>query len=95
MFLVETILDDIKKGQILQYVLKGLIPPGIMCVQKSYIKDDFSILIRVILVDGSGIYGMLDAIDNLYLLSAWEWLELVGIGFLAQEYGIEPVEIAE
>lgn len=88
-------LDDTKKAIILKMTLRGVIHPAIAAVQKSYIKSDFSLLIRIILLDGSGIYGLLDANDDIYLLSPWEWLEAVGIDVLANEYGIKEVHAIE
>ncbi len=90
-----SMLDDNKKALVLKLTLKGIIHPIVAAVQKSYIKADFSILIRIILVDGSGIYGMVDANNDIWLLSPFEWLEKVGIEHIANEYGIETVEAIE
>lgn len=88
-------LDDNKKALVLKLTLKGIIYPIVAAVQKSYIKSDFSILIRIILIDGSGIYGMVNANNDIWLLSPFEWLEKVGIEHIADEYGIETVEAIE
>jgi hypothetical protein len=85
-------LDDNKKALVLKLTLKGIIHPIVAAVQKSYIKSDFSILIRIILIDGSGVYGLVDANNDIWLLSPFEWLEKVGIEHIANEYGIETVE---
>jgi len=90
-----SMLDDSKKALILKLTLRGIIHPIVAAVQKSYIKADFSILIRIILVDGSGVYGLVDANNDIYLLSPFEWLEKVGVEHLANEYGIEKVEAIE
>ena len=88
-------LTDYQKGQLLKLTLKGIVHPIVAAVQKSYIKSDFSILIRIVLIDGTGVYGMVDANNDIWMLSAFEWLEAVGIDVLANEYGIKEVHAIE
>jgi hypothetical protein len=80
--------------KILQYVLKGLIPPGI-AYYNCAMREDFSCLIHIVTVSGEGVYGLLDAYDRLFLLDWNEWYEEGGLRTFAQARKIEPVEIAE
>ena len=87
-------MDIESKKRILGYVLKGLVPPGVVYYQCT-VKEDFACLIHIILGDGDAVYGFLDQHDQLFLIDVWEWYELGGLRTFAQARKIEPVEITE
>jgi hypothetical protein len=87
-------MDIETQKKILQYVLKGLVPPGIAYYNCS-MRDDFSCLIHIVTVNDDGVYGLLDSHDRLYLLDWNEWYLEGGLRTFAMARKIEPVEIAE
>lgn len=87
-------LTEERKEKIVGYLLRGLVPPGVLYYQCK-MRGDFSYLIHVIMVDGQGIYAVLDATDIIHLIDPWDWLSFGGLEVLAHDHNIKSAEVGQ
>ena len=87
-------MDEQAKQRVLQYVSRGLKPPGVAFSQAVILRD-FSVLFRIRMKTDDEIYGWLDTDNGLFHLDAWDWLAMGGVQILAHERDIKSVEVYE